>query len=233
MRTKVLICAAVLAASLASSLAQNVYSINVVGYVNVTLPAHQFTCVANPLDASMGGTIANGNDMTNLFKAPNVTIGAGSYFNTFVPSKIDYSTTVPTYSTRTALLSANFAMPPGTAAMFFNGSSSDTVATFIGQVPQGTYNVASMASHTFNMLGSPIPIGGDTTNSTTVVGLAPNAGDSIATFNSAKIDWLPAVTWSTRTKTWSGPMPVNVGQGFLYFNGSASVNNWVSNFSVQ
>jgi hypothetical protein len=38
MRTKTLLVAAVLAAGLATSMAQNVYSLNVVGYYNVTIP---------------------------------------------------------------------------------------------------------------------------------------------------------------------------------------------------
>jgi len=233
MRTKVLFCAAVLAASLASSMAQNVYSLNVVGYVNVTLPSHQFYCVANPLDASMGGTIATGNDMTNLFNVANANPQAGSFIQTFIPAIADYSASI-TYSTRTTSWGSNFSMPPGLGVMYFNGGATPTVVTFTGQVEQGHYAVSTLGSHQFSMVGSPVPIGGDVTNSTTVVGLVPGAGDSVNTFNSPIADWNTAMTWSTRTAAWTGtPLSIAPGQGFLYFNGGAAANNWVSNFTVQ
>jgi len=244
MRTKVLLCAAALAASLASSMAQNVYSLNVVGYVNVTLPAGKYTCVANPLDASMGGTIATGNDMTNLFNInTSVNLANGSKFQQFIPAANDYGAII-NYSSGTKKWGSNFSMPPGTAAMFYNNGASDTVVTFTGQVPQGSYNVTTFASGKFAFGGSPVPIGGDVTNSTTAswtngtvvskIGLVPANGDTIATFNSAVNDWNAVTKWSTGTKKWSSAASstVGVGQGFMYYNNGASANNWVSSFTV-
>jgi hypothetical protein len=236
MRTKVLICAAALAASLASSMAQNVYSLNVVGYVNVTLPSHQFTAVANPLDASMGGTIATGNDMTNLFNINTTSpaLANGSSIAQFVSSANDYATAIG-YVALTKKWAGNFSMPPGKAALFYNAGASATVLTFTGQVPQGTYNVATLPSHQFSLVGSPIPLGGNITNSTTVVGLVPANGDSVATFNSGLNDWNTASGWVQLTKKWgsTASSTIAAGQGFLYYNGSAAANNWVSNFTVQ
>jgi hypothetical protein len=235
MRTKVLIAAAVLAASLASSMAQNVYSLNVVGYVNVTLPTHQFTAVANPLDASMGGTVATGNDMTNLFNV-NTMVGLanGSSIAQFVSSANDYATAIG-YVALTKKWAGNFSMPPGKAALYFNNGASDSVVTFTGQVPQGSYNVATLGSHQFSLVGSPVPIGGNITNSTTVLGLVPANGDSVATFNGGLNDWNTASGWVQLTKKWgnTASSTINVGQGFLYFNNAASANVWVSNFTVQ
>src|SRR4051812_11081510 len=64
MRTKALLCAAgILAAGAATSMAQsNVYSLNVVGYVNVSL-TNGFNMVANQLD--LDGTGIN-NTVTNV-----------------------------------------------------------------------------------------------------------------------------------------------------------------------
>ena len=60
MRTKVLLCAAALAASLATSMADtNVYSINVVGYVNKTVKANIWYLWGNPLNASPDNTTKN------------------------------------------------------------------------------------------------------------------------------------------------------------------------------
>jgi archaellum component FlaG (FlaF/FlaG flagellin family) len=235
MRTKVLLCAAALAASLASSMAQNVYSLNVVGYVNVTLPSHKFTAVANPLDASMGGTIATGNDMTNLFNINTAPLIAnGSSIARFVSSLNDYGSSI-SYVSLSKKWGSTFPMPPGTAALYFNNGAADTVVTFTGQVEQGTYNVGTLPSHQFALVGSPIPIGGNITNSTTVVGLVPANGDSVATFSSALNDWNPSSGWVNLSKKWgsSASSTIAVGQGFLYFNNSASANNWVSNFTVQ
>jgi len=235
MRTKVLLCAAALVASLASSMAQNVYSLNVVGYVNVTLPSHQFTAVANPLDASMGGTIATGNDMTNLFNiATTPGLAGGSTIQQFSSALNDYTAAI-SYVALSKKWGSNFSMPPGKAVLFNNNGASDVVVTFTGQVPQGTYNVATLGSHQFTLVGSPVPIGGNITNSTTVVGLVPSGGDTVATFNSALNDWNPATAWVQLSKKWgnTASSTIAVGQGFLYNNNGASANNWVSNFTVQ
>jgi hypothetical protein len=234
MRTKVLIAAAVLAASLASSMAQNVYSLNVVGYVNVTLPSGKFTAVANPLDGSMGGTIPNGNDFATLFGSTNGNIANGSTVQQFISAANDYGPAV-SYVALSKKWGSTFSMPPGKAILYNNNGASDTVITFTGQVPQGTYNVATLGSHQFTLVGSPIPIGGNITNSTTVVGLVPSNGDSVSTFNGAINDYNPPSTWVQLSKKWgnTASSTIGVGQGFLYNNNGASANNWVSNFTVQ
>jgi hypothetical protein len=224
-----------MAASLASSMAQNVYSLNVVGYVNVTLPHQQFYCVANPLDATLGGTVAGGNDITNLFSLNTAAaLAGGSYIDVFLPAVIDYAAPV-TYSALSKKWASNFAMPPGHAVLFYNNGAADTVVTFTGQVEQGTYNVASIAAHSFAMVGAPVPIGGDITNSTTVLNLVPGGGDLVETFNGAIIDWNAPSLWSALSKKWSATASstINPGQGFLYYNNGAAANNWVSNFTVQ
>jgi hypothetical protein len=126
-------------------------------------------------------------------------------------------------------------MPPGTGALYFNNGAADTVVTFTGQVPQGTYNVGTLPSHQFALVGAPIPIGGNITNSTTVVGLVPANGDSVATFNSAINNWNTAASWVNLSKKWgaTASSTINVGQAFLYFNNGASANVWTSNFTVQ
>jgi hypothetical protein len=234
MRTKVLIAAALLAASLASSMAQNVYSLNVVGYVNVTLPAGKFTVVANPLDATMGGTVPNGNDMATLFGSTNGNIANGSKFQQFVTSANDYGAII-NYAGGPKKWGSTFNMPPGSSALYYNNGGSDTVVTFTGQVPQGSYSVASLSSAHFTLVGSPVPIGGDITNSTTVLGLTPANGDTVQTFNSASNDWNPLSKWSSGPKKWSvtASSTIAVGQGFLYYNNGGTANNWVSNFTVQ
>src|SRR4051812_21647293 len=63
MRTKTaVLTAALVAAGAISSIAQNVYSVNVVGYVNVPVVANRFYMLENPLDKSNSG----GNVITNV-----------------------------------------------------------------------------------------------------------------------------------------------------------------------
>ncbi len=232
MRTKVLLCAAALAVSLASSMAQNVYSLNVVGYVNVTLPHGQFYAVANPLDASVGGTVAGGNDITNLFSTAAGSIAAGSLLSTFNSGTFDYNPSI-SFSGKSSSWGGNFTMPPGMGALYFNNGAADTVVTFVGQVQQGTYTVASMPPSAFTLAGAPVPLGGDVSALNTQLGLVPAAGDLVSTFNSATFDYNPSVSRSAKSSTWSGASTINPGQAFLYYNNAATANTWVSNFTVQ
>jgi hypothetical protein len=232
MRTKVLLCAAALAASLASSMAQNVYSLNVVGYVNVTLPAQQFFAVANPLDATVGGTVANANDITNLFSLAAGNIVANSSLATFNSTLNDYDAAIK-FNGKTSAWGGNFTMNPGMGALYFNAGSADTVVTFVGQVEQGSYTVATLPAQAFRLSGSPVPLGGDISDLNTKLGLVPAANDSITTFNGTKNDWNAAVKWNGKTSAWGTTLTINPGQGFLYFNAVASPNTWVSNFTVQ
>jgi hypothetical protein len=232
MRTKVLLCGAALAASLASSVAQNVYSLNVVGYVNVTLPAGQFYAVANPLDATVGGTVAGGNDITNIFSLAAGNIGLNSSIATFNSVANDYDTAIG-WNGKSGTWNGNFTMAPGKGALYFNGGTANTVVTFVGQVQQGSYTVATLPAGAFTLGGSPVPLGGDISQLNTVLGLSPKLNDSIATFNGTANDWNTAVGWNGKSSTWNSALTINPGQGFLYFNGSTSPNTWVSNFTVQ
>jgi len=234
MRTKVLICAAALAASLASSMAQNVYSLNVVGYVNITIPPSQSAVICNPLDATMGGTITGGNDITNLFTPNTGNPQSGSSIYQFNGPGGNYLP-ASTYSAGLKRFSPNFTMNPGYGVLYFNNSSiTPTVITFVGQVEQGTYNVATVPASTSAILGSPVPIGGSISNSTTVLGMVPHTGDAIYTFNAAGGSWNSASTYSTGLKKFTPDTTINPGQGFLYFNNNAAAAQvWVSNFTVQ
>jgi hypothetical protein len=239
MRTKVLICAAALAASLASSMAQNVYSLNVVGYVQYTVPAGLQTLVANPLDATMGGTVANGNTVSNLFNAttiPNIAFNSAIY--QYNAAAGNYTTpilwkTLPTkqWSGGTGPTTV---VSPGSSVLFKNTAGSDAVITFAGQVVQGAYTVATMPAGLSSLRGSPVPIGGNITNSTTAVGLVPTFNDAVYTFNPATGNYNSPALWKTLpSKQWSPAITINPAQGFLYKNSGGSANTWVSNFTVQ
>lgn len=236
MRTKVLLCAAALAASLASSMAQNVYSLNVVGYVNVTIPGGGRTSlIANPLDATGGGATAGMNNITNLFQG----MAQGTTIQVYDTSLQDF-TISSIFNTRGGW-TVPVDVPPGKSVFFTSAvTSPDVAVTYVGQVVQGTYNVATIPAFKNATVGAPVPIGGDITNATTFVGVVPYQGDAVQTFNSfasASGDWNPSANWNTRggwspvngTNLW-----INPGQGFLYYNANPTTpQTWVSNFTVQ
>jgi hypothetical protein len=118
MRTKtLLIAAAALVAGIISSNAQ-VYSANIVGYVNVKLN-NGFTLVANPLD---NGT----NDLNSLF--PNAGFGDTVYF---------YSGGTFSTSTYFGSWSPDLVITPG-QGVFYSGGSVQT-NTFSGQYVLGAH----------------------------------------------------------------------------------------------
>src|SRR5690349_15003713 len=118
MRTKALLCCAALAAGIATSMAQsNVYSLNIVGYVNTPIAAG-FNLIANPLD---NGT----NDLNSLF--PGAATGDTIYlFNN--GSFTSASSLFGTWSPDPTLL-------PGTGIFYQAGAAFTN--TFVGNVMTG------------------------------------------------------------------------------------------------
>lgn len=85
MRTKTLLAAAALAAGLATSaMAQNVYSLNVVGYINLTL-TNGFNLVANQLDYDGTGT------NNTLYTSIGTNLPNLSRVYTFDPIAVNYN----------------------------------------------------------------------------------------------------------------------------------------------
>src|SRR5262249_25584145 len=132
MRTKTLLCAAALAAGVVSTMAQsNVYSLNVVGYVNVpTRGTGNFTLIANPLN----NTGSNGNDITNLF---SVAQDGDSIF-TWDAGAQDLGTTIYSYSSFLHAWDGHRVLQAGEAIFYLNAGGNAT-NTFVGEVIQGNY----------------------------------------------------------------------------------------------
>lgn len=209
MRTKSLcLAAATLAAGvLASSAQSNVYSLNIVGYVNTVLKGGgAFTLVANPLDDG------NGNQLTNLVAAlPNkstVQVWNGTGYTPASKALGNWST--------------NFSIPPGTGFFVKNANATDITNTFVGNV------VASPATNSFSagvyaLVGSPLPIGGSLNDTNFNLGQTlPNKSTIQIWDNSGAGAFVPS---SKALNAWSANLTINVGQGA--FVKSASTTNWV------
>lgn len=135
MRTKALILtAAALAAGLFTASAQ-VYSQNIVGYVNVPLNSG-FNLIANPLNTT-------NNTLDNLFS------GAG-----FGDTVYKYNGATFDISTYIGFWSPNLTLNPGEGAFYSNGGASNTV-TFVGEVLTG--NLTNSFPSGFSIRSSQVP----------------------------------------------------------------------------
>jgi hypothetical protein len=212
MRTKALIVAAALAAGLASSMAQNVYSLNVVGYINVTVPANSFALVANQLNTTnntLAALIPTAPDGTQFFKYTTGSGWASSTFDELEPGWLP---------------DGNATMNPGEGGFLKNNTASPITITFVGEVSQGALSNPVPAGYAVR--SSIVPQGGTLTelgfpgvDGDQVFKYTPGAGYSSATFDELEPGWLPAEP------------TIAVGESFFSRKGAAT--DWVRNFTVE
>jgi hypothetical protein len=220
MRTKTLLAAAaIVAAGLASTMAQsNVYSLNVVGYVNKSFQNGYFTFVSNPLNSntnSLKDIIPNPPDNTQVFRW-NV-------------SAQDFDAVIPTYVASSASWSPNPQIKAGEG--FFVAAGGDFTNTFVGEVRQGSTTVALAGNGNFEAIASPVPIGGSV--ATVLTGYTPTDNDQVFTWNVTAQDLDSTIpTYIASSSSWSPAGNVNVGDGFFLVRAGGPVN-WVRNFTVQ
>jgi hypothetical protein len=212
MRTKTtLAAAAILAAGLVSSMAQaNVYSLNIVGYVNVGVTNGKLSLLANPLIPSGGNTaisnvltLANGSDASTVFQWNK---GTASW---------DAIGWIDGFGWDTA---ANLNLGTG----FFLQPTLTQTVTFVGDVQTGTSTNAITSG--LSLLGSKIPVAGPAPGST--VG---NDGDTIFSWNTGGQTWvangfIDGFGWDSASV--NGPL-LGVAEGFFYQNTGAALN-WIT-----
>jgi hypothetical protein len=224
MRTKSILFAAALAASAVPAVAQNVYSLNVVGYVNLTLPGNgAFTIVNNPLNNA-------NNNTTNIF-TPSL-MKSGCTIQAWDATVGDFTTDYAVFSTFTHNWDINWDLAPGKGVFFQNTSTSDITLTFVGEVLQGSYTNTLVGDSSANLIGSSVPTGGSFTNA--IVGLPVSSGDTVFVWDTATGDWSTTYsTYSTFTHSWDTDLTVPVANGFLYTANKAGTISWVRNYTVQ
>jgi hypothetical protein len=204
MRTKTLLLAvAALAAGIVSSEAQNVYSANVVGYINVPFPAGQLTLVANPLDDGTNTTTSLGQALANK---STIQIWNGS----------GYTASTKVSGTWTP----NLSIPVGTG--FFVNSKTAITNTFVGNVVvlSGGSGTNSLPAGTLVLVGNEIPYTGDLTDTNV------NLGPSLANKSTIQVWNGSGFTASTKVSgTWTPDLTLSAGEGF--FVNSKTATNWV------
>ena len=171
MKTNTLLAAAAILAVGGLAAQAQVYSQNVVGYYNVSVPAHGFALVGNQLINGSDSAQTNNNvssTFTGLSSDPNGVTNSVIYlFNSGSFSSYQYFTGADAdnnffasgsvagfYDTIGNLLTSPLSQ--GVGAFLYNPNAGIVTATVVGTVPQTT-NVISIASG-FNLLSLPVPV---------------------------------------------------------------------------
>jgi hypothetical protein len=217
MRTKTLLCLAALAAGAATSMAQsNVYSLNVVGYINVTVPANGFALIANQLNTTnnnISALIPNAPDGAQFYK---YTTGTG--YKTYT-----YDALIPGWDSDTTL-------SPGEGGFFKNNTASPLTLTFVGEVMQGTTTNALPTG--YSIRSSIVPQAGTLAD----LGFPGEDGDQVFTFvngSGYKTATFDALIPGWDTADPKGPS-IAVGESFFVKKATTSTTNaWIRNFTVQ
>jgi hypothetical protein len=221
MRTKTLLAAAAFIAAgvVASQAQQNVYSLNIVGYYNVSVGG--LTAMANSLRA---GTPADRLDQVIPYSdGDNIQIWNGASWDTWSMDSLSSTGYLDPLGGEAALTS----LPTlGAGLGFFYGNNSGiTTVTFVGEVRTGTTDINIPVGLT--PLGSPLPVGGPV--STGAPNLQVQDGDNIQFWNGASWDTysrdsLSGTGWLAPDGN-EGPEPsLQVGQGFFYGNNIGAFN---------
>lgn len=243
MRTKSLLLTALLGAiGSVSAMAQtNVYSLNAVGYINVTLYPG-FNMISCPLittpDNTLGTVLNNSNGSitgcTAFFWYPSV----GAYSE-------DTARTVGTGKGQTSnadgwsFNGTNLAAP-GVGFWFDNIYSTNITATFVGTVPTGSITNSLVTG--FNMVGSAVPVSGDIVSNSISALTNFNVGDTVWTWNAATSVYSEFTSVPSNSKggghgykgEWTSlgdPTVANLAEGFWY--DATAPFAWVENYSVS
>jgi hypothetical protein len=225
MRTKtLLLSAALVAVGLVTSVAQTVYSVNAVGYVNVTLVAG-YNLLNNPLN----GTNNNLNTIIPTAPESSVVLRWDAAAQGFNPSG-------DTYFGGSGWLNDDFlptdtVLNPGQAFFLRNVSGAPATVTFVGEVPQGS--LTNRVPVNYGFLGSIVP----QSAGLTALGFPPLDGMEYLGWNKATqgYDYGHSViggVWYDDAFNQVDPTPA-VAEGFLIKNSTGSAVNWTRTFSVN
>jgi len=169
MRTKTLLCAAALAAGVATSMAQsNVYSLNIVGYANVPNPGG-YTFQTAPFS---NGATNGANEIlpanTGQYDGDALLLWQGTGYATY---PLDSTSPTGFSDPNTAAPIPAPILTGGLGYLYQNGVGVSNTLTYVGTVRTGT-NVVHIPTQPFNALGSPIPFAGDVQTNLNLVNTA-------------------------------------------------------------
>jgi len=227
MRTKALLGLAALAAGAVTCVAQNnVYSLNIVGYVNQPVQANKFYLLENPLTKANSG----GNNVTNIISLDNSFDGTLLY--TFENGGL---VVAATYVADFGWFSddpAKAVLTPGKGFYLF--PTAGGTVTFVGEVTLSSTNTLTGGSK-FSLVGSPYPAA----MSLTALGLTGRDGDIVYRYSTtanklSPVTYVADYGWYDDSAPNGGPVVgpnLNVGEGIFYFNPSSAFD-WKQSFTV-
>jgi hypothetical protein len=225
MRTKTMLLSALLGTLGSVSLmaqSTNVYSLNAVGYINVTVEPG-FNIISCPLIASPDNTINTLlTNSTGQFKK--------FQFWNWVPASGSYTEDVGTGSGW--LQGGAETLNPGQAAWLYNPSNTAVTVTFVGSVPSGTLT-NTLLPNTFNLVSSILPTSGDIVTNSLMTFTNGTKKDQVWAWNATSQTYTESVSGGGSAWPVGGdPIQATVGGGFWYLNNTNTANSWVENFSV-
>jgi hypothetical protein len=235
MRTKALLGLAALAASALGASAANVYSLNVVGYINVPL-SEKFNVIGLQLDLDGTGlnNVVSGVFSSNLPVNSKVYTYNGASFGSASVYSAGKGGGPPSWV-------GDQPLNPGQAAFVsipvgaYGGAASNV--TVVGNVLQGSLaNQFLPAGGGFGFVSSKVPLSG--TLQTNLL-YTPQTGDKVYKWNLAGQTWGSAYIYAAGKG--GGPSswvpqdpPVAIAEGFwLDATNAPSAAHWTQNFTVQ
>jgi len=254
MRTKTLLLSAALGALSSASLMAQVYSLNAVGYINVTIQpglnqvADQLystnglpNYISPTLDSQLGNSASFVNARIYKFN-PTTEQYLGWQITSISQGNYTSGNATEPYKALTGVDAATVTLNPGEAVWFYSAQTTNVTLTFVGTVPSTNSTLAGLTNSLVNngtgglqMVSSIVPIAGQLD---TVLGIQPTAKDSVyiyvpSTQSYQGFKWSIAGSWTLISGAASAPV-VTVGQGFWYnvFTPSTT-NNWVQVFGVS
>jgi hypothetical protein len=218
MRTKLILTTAALGVASLGAFAQ-VYSVNAVGYINVTVPANGLALVANQLNTGEGATM---NRIPDVFTAPRdgmivykYTSGSGFSINSATDVGDGFEWDNP-----------NQTLSPGEGAFVQNPENTPMTITFVGEVPQG--NLSTPIAVGLNLVSSQVPQAGELTPAG--LGFPAADGDLVYKYDEGTQAYEPV--YEFLVDAWDGRVPsVEVGEAF--FVNKAAATTWTREFSVN
>jgi Flp pilus assembly protein CpaB len=214
MRTKtLLLTAAIAAAGAASAMAQNVYSVNAVGYVNKAIPSG-YTLLANPFvvaDQTIHALIPTAPDGTTIYKPLSGSFTINAYIADIGDWDPNPAETIPL----------------GEGVIIYNPGSAFTV-TFVGEVKQGS-PVSNPISSGLSVKSSMVPQSGSLS---TALGFNPTADTVTYQYTTDGTGGFIINSYAIADGFWDPAEPTLGVAEALWFD-SRGGQVWTRNFSVN
>lgn len=223
MSTKsLLLAAAALAAGIFTSHAQTVYSANIVGYVNQSLPSG-YSLISNPLQNADGTNGAENVFSGSLQGFDALLIWNGSGYTA-------YSYNAPGWADANGNAVSQPTIPPGAAVFYQNNSGATEANTVVGSVVLSN-TITLNPGYSFVSSAAPVA---DVADSTTF-NLPLQGFDALLFWNGSGYTAYSynAPGWADANGNTVAAPTIGVGTGFFYQNNSGAAETWTENVVVQ